>query len=120
MSEIVILQLLLVDKKITNPKEMFSIMDNAVKEKYPIVVVAEGIEPEAMAPLIRNKLKGNLQVAALKAPAFGERKTHYLEDIAILTGGIRFSPFVQIGVSQLNVSCYLCTVGVILSILHQW
>ncbi|KAI4381404.1 hypothetical protein MLD38_007476 [Melastoma candidum] len=80
-------KLLLVDKKIANPKEMFNIMDNAVKEKYPIILVAEGVEPEAMVPLIRNKLKGNLQVAAIKAPAFGERKTHYLEDIAILTGG---------------------------------
>ncbi|KAG8382980.1 hypothetical protein BUALT_Bualt05G0136300 [Buddleja alternifolia] len=80
-------KLLLVDKKITNPKEMFKILDNAVKEKYPIVIVAEGIEQEALAPVIRNKLKGVLKAAAIKAPAFGERKSHYLDDIAILTGG---------------------------------
>ncbi|EEF47654.1 rubisco subunit binding-protein beta subunit, rubb, putative [Ricinus communis] len=79
-------KLLLVDKKITNPKEMFKILDNAVKEKYPIVVVAEGIEQEALAPVIRNKLRGALKAAAIKAPAFGERKGHYLDDIAILTG----------------------------------
>ncbi|KAJ9163448.1 hypothetical protein P3X46_023115 [Hevea brasiliensis] len=80
-------KLLLVDKKIANPKEMFKILDNAVKEKYPIVIVAEGIEQEALAPVIRNKLKGVLKAVAIKAPAFGERKSHYLDDIAILTGG---------------------------------
>ncbi|KAL4318352.1 hypothetical protein GQ457_18G024210 [Hibiscus cannabinus] len=78
---------LLVDKKITNPKEMFKVLDSAVKEKYPIVVVAEEIEKEALAPVIRNKLKGVLKAAAIKAPAFGERKSHCLDDIAILTGG---------------------------------
>ncbi|KAL4638375.1 hypothetical protein ACB092_03G141700 [Castanea dentata] len=80
-------KLLLVDKKITNPKEMFKILDSAVKEKYPIVIVAEGIEQEALAPVIRNKLRGVLMAAAIKAPAFGERKSLYLDDIAILTGG---------------------------------
>lgn len=80
-------QLLLVDKKITNPKEMFKILDSAVKEKYPIVIVAEAIEQEALAPVIRNKLRGVLKAAAIKAPSFGERKSHCLEDIAILTGG---------------------------------
>ncbi|KAA8532819.1 hypothetical protein F0562_033064 [Nyssa sinensis] len=77
-------KLLLVDKKITNPKEMFKILDNAVKEKYPIVIVAEGIEQEALAPVIRNKLRGVLKAAAIKAPAFGERKSNYLDDIANL------------------------------------
>ncbi|XP_030960303.1 chaperonin 60 subunit beta 4, chloroplastic-like isoform X4 [Quercus lobata] len=80
-------KLLLVDKKITNPKEIFKILDSAVKEKYPIVIVAEGIEQEALAAVIRNKLRGVLKAAAIKAPAFGERKSHYLDDIAILTGG---------------------------------
>lgn len=62
-------------------------MDNAVKEMYPIVIVAEDVDQEALAPIIRNKLKGLLKGAAIKAPAFGERKSHYLDDIAILTGG---------------------------------
>jgi chaperonin GroEL len=78
--EILWLQLLLVE-----------ILDSAVKEKYPIVIVAEGIEQEALAPVIRNKLRGVLKAAAIKAPAFGERKSHYLDDIAILTGGNRLS-----------------------------
>ncbi|XP_058183606.1 chaperonin 60 subunit beta 4, chloroplastic isoform X2 [Rhododendron vialii] len=80
-------KLLLVDGKITNPKEMFKLLDSAVKEEYPIVIVAEGIEQEALAPVIRNKLRGVLKAAAIKAPAFGERKSHYLDDIATLTGG---------------------------------
>jgi chaperonin GroEL len=84
-----LLQILLVDKKITNPKELLNILNSAVKEKYSILIVAEGIEQDALAPIIKNKLRGVLKVAAIKAPAFGERKTHYLEDIAILTGGIR-------------------------------
>ncbi|CAN8291501.1 unnamed protein product [Cochlearia groenlandica] len=79
-------KLLLVDKKITNPKDMFKILDSAVKEDYPILIVAEDIEEDALAPVIRNKLKGNLKVAATKAPAFGERKSHCLDDLAILTG----------------------------------
>ncbi|CAL5350002.1 unnamed protein product [Camellia sinensis] len=70
-----------------NPKEMFKLLDNAVKEKYPIVIVAEGIEQEALAPVIWNELKGILKTAAIKAPAYGERKSHNLDDIAILTGG---------------------------------
>lgn len=81
------LQLLLVDKKISNPKELVNILDNAVKEKYPVLIIAESIEQDALAPVIRNKLRGVLKVAAIKAPSFGERKSHCLDDIAILTGG---------------------------------
>jgi chaperonin GroEL len=96
-----LLQLLLVDKKITNPKELLNILNSAVKEKFPILIVAEGIEQDALAPIIKNKLRGVLKVAAIKAPAFGERKSHNLEDIAILTGGIR-------SISQFNLeACIL-------------
>lgn len=77
----------MVDKKITDAKEMIRILDSAVKEKYPLLIIAENIEDEALAPIIRNKLKGIIKVSAVKAPAFGERKSHYLDDIAILTGG---------------------------------
>lgn len=90
------MQLLLVDKIIKNPKEMLKILDNAVMEEYPILIVAEGIEQEALAPVIRNKLKGVLKAAAIKAPAFGERKSHYLDDIAILTGGGKSRLYVSI------------------------
>lgn len=83
------MQLLLVDKKITYPRELFKILDNAVKEKYPVLIIAEEIEQAALTPVIRNKLRGALKAAAIKAPAFGERKSHYLDDIAVLTGGTR-------------------------------
>ncbi|KAL9235573.1 hypothetical protein vseg_010321 [Gypsophila vaccaria] len=80
-------KLLLVDKKITHPKEVFKILDKAVKEDFPILIIAEGIEKEALAPITRNKLKGSLKAVAIKAPDFGERKSHSLDDIAILTKG---------------------------------
>uniref|UniRef100_A0A6N2N6Q5 RuBisCO large subunit-binding protein subunit beta, chloroplastic n=1 Tax=Salix viminalis TaxID=40686 RepID=A0A6N2N6Q5_SALVM len=64
-------KLLLVDKTIKNAEEVFKILDNAVKEMYPIVIVAEDVDQEALAPIIRNKLKGLLKGAAIKAPAFG-------------------------------------------------
>lgn len=78
-------KLLLVDKKIKHPKEVFKMLEKAVKGDFPIVIVAEGIEQEALAPIIRNKLKGSLKAVAIKAPDFGERKSHSLDDIAILT-----------------------------------
>lgn len=80
-------KLLLVDKKITNPKELFKILDDAVKEDFSLLIIAEDIEEDALSPVIRNKLKGVLKAVAIKAPAFGERKSDYLDDIAILTGG---------------------------------
>ncbi|KAK6242559.1 hypothetical protein SCA6_007948 [Theobroma cacao] len=68
---------------VTDPEKRIVEFHNC---KYPIVIVAEDIEQEALAPVIRNKLKGVLKAAAIKAPAFGERKSHCLDDIAILTG----------------------------------
>lgn len=81
------MQILLVDKKITNPKDMFRVLDSAVKEKFQLLIIAEDFEPEALALLIRNKLKGVMKAAAIKAPSFGDRKSDYLNDIAALTGG---------------------------------
>ncbi|KAJ8747736.1 hypothetical protein K2173_014511 [Erythroxylum novogranatense] len=71
-------KLLLVDKKITNARDLINILEDAIRGGYPIVIIAEDIEQEALATLI----------AALKAPGFGDRKSQYLDDIAILTGGI--------------------------------
>lgn len=84
-------KILLVDKIITNPKEILKILDEGVKGNYPLLVIAEGVDEDALAPIIRNKLKGLLKVAVIKAPAFGERKSDYLDDIAILTGADRKS-----------------------------
>jgi len=79
-------RLLLVDKKIQTARDMVHILEEAIRGGYPIMVMAEDIEQEALATLVVNKLRGNLKVVAVKAPGFGERKTSYLEDIAILTG----------------------------------
>lgn len=85
---IMCMQLLLVDKKITNARDLINVLEDAIRGGYPIVLIAEDIEQEALATLVVNKLRGALKIAALKAPGFGERKSQYLDDIAILTGGI--------------------------------
>lgn len=79
--------ILLVDKKITSAKDIILFLENTVKTNKPLLIMAEEFEQEPLAMMVVNRIKGNLKVVAVKAPGFGDRKTSYLEDIAILTGG---------------------------------